>query len=74
MRLLIATAPEDVAATLARQIVEERLVACANIVPAVRSIYRWQGAIEDDAEALILMKTTADMVGRLTERLVELHP
>ena len=45
--------------TVARTLVEERLAACVNIVPAVRSIYRWEGAIHDDAEALAIIKTTA---------------
>lgn len=69
------TAPtSEVAAQLGRTLVEERLAACANIVPGLRSIYRWQGAVHDDAEVLILIKTTAAAQARLTQRIVELHP
>ena len=64
MRLIISTISENDAPRVARCLVEERLVACVNIVPAVRSIYSWQGKIEDDSEALMLMKTTAETVRR----------
>jgi len=74
MRLLISTAPPDEAAELARRLVEERLVACVNILPGARSIYRWQGEICDDGEAVLLMKTEQARVSELTARLVELHP
>jgi periplasmic divalent cation tolerance protein len=74
MRLVISTAPPDKAAELARQLVEERLAACVNILPGARSIYRWQGEICDDGEAVLLMKTERERVTDLTARLVELHP
>jgi periplasmic divalent cation tolerance protein len=74
MRLLISTAPPDKAADLARRLVEERLAACVNILPGARSIYRWQGEICDDGEAVLLMKTEQARVAELTARLVELHP
>ena len=54
MRLIIATAPGDIAPELARTLVEGRLAACVNIVQKVRSIYYWKGKIEDDEEALML--------------------
>jgi periplasmic divalent cation tolerance protein len=54
--------------------VEERLAACVNIVPAVRSIYSWQGKIEDDSEALLLIKTRAELMENLTQRIRSLHP
>ena len=74
MRLVIATAPADAAKDLARKLVEERLVACVNIVPKVQSIYRWEGKIEDDEEALMLIKTTSKMIAPVSSRLKELHP
>ena len=74
MRIVLSTAPPEVAPELARALVEERLAACVNIVPAVRSIYQWQGELCDDAEALLVAKTSAARVPALTERLVELHP
>jgi periplasmic divalent cation tolerance protein len=74
MRLIIATAPSDAAPELARTLVEGRLAACVNIVPKVRSIYYWKGKIEDDQEALMLIKTTSEKMDSLTMRLKELHP
>lgn len=73
--LVYVTAPNaDVAATLARALVEERLAACGNIVPGLRSIYAWQGEIHDDAEVLLLLKTRAARVPALAARVVALHP
>lgn len=74
-RIVFTTLPSaEQAAALARTLVEEGLAACGNVVPAVRSIYRWQGKLQDDAEALLLLKTRADLVAALESRLRELHP
>ena len=73
--LCLCTCPDDEAATrLAEALVGERLAACANILPGLRSVYRWQGAIQRDAETLLLIKTTADRYPALQARLPELHP
>lgn len=73
--LALSTAPDgETAARIARALVEERLAACVNLVPAVRSIYRWQGRVEDDAEVLLVIKTRAERVDALAERLRALHP
>ena len=75
VRVVLSTFPDEAkAAEIAHALVTERLVACVNIVPAVRSIYRWQGAISDERETLAVMKTTVDRVPALTQRLRELHP
>jgi len=75
LRVAFATAPDaDVAARIARTLVEERLVACANLVANVRSIYRWQGNVEDEGEVMLVLKTRADRIGALAERLRALHP
>jgi periplasmic divalent cation tolerance protein len=75
VRVAFATAPDwDTAARIARALVEERLAACANLVPGVRSIYRWQGRVEDAAEVLMVLKTRADRVDALGDRLRALHP
>jgi len=55
-------------------LVEERLAACVNVVPGLRSLYRWQGKVHEDAEALLLLKTTAARYQALQERLRALHP
>ncbi|MCC6646018.1 MAG: divalent-cation tolerance protein CutA [Polyangiaceae bacterium] len=75
VRVLVSTAPsEEVAARIARALVERRLVACVNLVPRVRSVYRWQGEVHDDAETLMLMKTTPARAPEVAEALRELHP
>ena len=74
-RVVLCTVPnEEVGAGLARQLVEERLVACVNIVPGVRSIYRFKGVIEDDRELLLVLKTSAARYAALETRIRALHP
>ena len=73
--LVFTTLPSaDKAAELAKALVEERLAACANLLPAVRSIYRWQGKLQDENEVLVLLKTRAEHLERLKLRILELHP
>lgn len=73
--VVLVTAPsEDVAVTLARTLVEERLIACANLVPKIRSIYRWEGAIHDEPEVLLVMKTRSEGFAGLAARITALHP
>ncbi len=73
--LVIFTTWPDVekARAAARTLVEEKLAACANIVPGVESIYRWQGAVETSAEALAIFKTTAARYPAFEARLLALH-
>ena len=61
------------AARIARALVEERLAACVNIIPAVQSIYRWQGAIEEATEWTLLIKTRRDLFDRLSAALLRAH-
>jgi periplasmic divalent cation tolerance protein len=67
------TVPRDAAADLARALVDERLAACVNRVDCA-SVYRWEGAIHEDDEAILLAKTTADRYRALVDRVRELHP
>lgn len=64
----------QVADTLARALVNERLAACVQAVANVRSTYRWEGQLEQADEVLLLMKTTADRLDALTARIHALHP
>jgi periplasmic divalent cation tolerance protein len=74
-RLALITAPDaESARRIARALVEERLAACVNLVPGVTSIYRWQGALHEDAEHLLIVKTQANRLAALAERLAVLHP
>ena len=73
--LCLSTCPDtETAAKIARLLVEERLAACVNRLPGVLSTYRWQGEIREDAEVLLLIKTTATRLAALERRLLELHP
>ena len=71
--VMVNTATEDEAVRIARSVVEERLAAAANVVPGLRSFYRWQGKVEDAAEVQVLMKTRRDRLPRLFDRIEELH-
>ena len=74
-QLVLTTLPNaDAAAGLARALVEEKLAACCNIIPAVRSIYRWQDKLHDDNEVLMIIKTRSEQMERLKNRILELHP
>jgi len=70
--LTTATSAEE-AARLGRALVEERLAACATILPGAQSIYRWKEQIESTAEVLLLLKTEVDRLAALEARLHELH-
>lgn len=75
IRLLYCTCPDaDTAQRIARALVEQRLAACVNIVPGLRSIYRWKDAVQDEAECLLLIKTRESRVNALTESIRALHP
>lgn len=65
----------DSAAGVVRRLVDERLVACAQSDPApIRSVYRWRGEVRDEAEVRVTLKTSAERVDALRERLEALHP
>lgn len=73
--LILCTAPNDeVAATLARGIVEAKLAACVSIVPSVRSIYVWKGELEDESEVQLLIKTRRARYEALERWILENHP
>jgi periplasmic divalent cation tolerance protein len=69
-----APAAGDVAAGLARAIVEAQLAACVNIVPAVTSVYRWEGKTQTDTETLMVIKTVAALQDELTAFVRANHP
>ncbi len=74
--LLVFTsfAREEDAARVVRTLVEERLIACGNLLPGARSLYRWKGAIADEREVVVLMKSRKQDWSALVSRLHELHP
>lgn len=75
VKVALITGPDPaVVRGIVRVLVEERLIACGNLVEGATSIYRWQGAVEEAAECLGILKTTAERVPAIERRLAELHP
>lgn len=75
MLLVLTTfANTEDAAGVVRTLVEERLIACGNMLPGVRSLYRWEGNVADQPEVMVLMKTRKQDWTALISRLHELHP
>ena len=73
--LVLCSHPDPVAAeALATALVEQRLAACVNVLPDLRSVYRWEGKIERGREILLLIKTTTDRFDAVKEYLVSVHP
>src|SRR5512138_2638605 len=72
--VLVTTPTPERAAEIARAVVEERLAACGNVVPGLRSIYRWEGKVQDEPEALLVLKTTRARFEALRDRVLALHP
>lgn len=73
--VVLSTFPSpEKAAEVAQILVEEQLAACVNLAPTVRSIYRWDDAIQDETETLAIIKTVRERYEQLASRLVALHP
>ena len=72
--VVYVTAPnEDEAAGIARSLVELKLASCVNIIKDIRSIYRWQGTLQDDSEVLMIIKTREELFDPLTVEVKKLH-
>ena len=73
--IILCTCPDEATASkLAKGLVSEQLAACVNILPGIRSIYRWDGAVSDDAEVLMVIKSLAARFEALETWLLEHHP
>lgn len=73
--LVHCTCPDaEAAARIAQALVSEHLAACVSMLPGVRSVYRWEGAVEQADEVLLLAKTTVARLDALTARIHTLHP
>lgn len=73
--LVYCTCPEDTtAAQIASALVEERLAACANRIPAMSSTFRWQDKVQTNSEVQLILKTTDRVYPALERRILELHP
>ena len=73
--VVFCTCPDEkTARALAAGLLEEKLAACVNVLPGIRSIYRWQDEVKDDSEVLMVVKTTQPNLERLTQWLEHHHP
>lgn len=71
--VLITTGSEEEAEAVAKALLEDRLIACANLIGSIRSLYRWKGEICDDRETLMICKTERDLFAALSERVKAVH-
>ena len=73
--LILSTCPDaETATALSRSLVEKKLAACVNIVPGIRSIYRWQGAVNNDQEVMLVIKSLSSCYEELESWILENHP
>ena len=72
--VLTTVASDDEAVALVRGLLERRLIACGTILPAARSIYRWNDRVADEVEVVVLLKTRAERLEALEPAFAELHP
>ncbi|MEZ4316108.1 MAG: divalent-cation tolerance protein CutA [Myxococcota bacterium] len=73
MVVVLCNCPPAEAGPLARTLVEERLAACVNVLPGVTSVYTWEGAVHEDSEHTLVIKTPDDRVSALADRIRALH-
>ena len=71
--IYVTASSKDEALKIARAVVEERLAACANVFQPITSIYWWQGKLQEEGETSFILKTRADLVDALTQRVKALH-
>ena len=74
IRIVFVTAPAKAAETLARRLLQERLIACANLLPGVKSLFWWQGRLDQARETLLVLKAPARNIRKLLARVKALHP
>lgn len=70
----VTTPDAETATKIAKLCVEDRLAACANILPTMHAVFWWAGEVQSDSEAVLILKTEMDLFEKLRERVVELHP
>ncbi len=71
--IYITTSGEEESKLIAKTLLEERTVACANIIPSMKSFYWWEGEIEEDTESILILKTRSDKLDTLIKRVKDLH-
>ncbi|HHY00539.1 MAG: divalent-cation tolerance protein CutA [Methanobacterium sp.] len=69
----ITTSDSEEAQQIAKNLLKEKIIACANIIPVMESIYWWEGELEEDVESILLVKTSSKLVNKVIERVKEIH-
>ena len=72
--LVLVSCPAEKDEEIALALIESRLAACVNIIPRMKSIYHWQGKVQQDHESMLLIKCSTDNYPALQERILEIHP
>lgn len=72
--LVQVSCPPDHADSISCNLVESGLASCINVIPAVKSIYRWKGKLQQDNESLLLIKCSADSYSLLEKHILDIHP
>jgi len=72
--IYVTVPTEEAARMIARAVVEDRLAACANILPGMQSLYHWKGEVQEAREAVLIFKTRSSLFQALEARVRELHP
>ena len=73
--IAVTTCPTlEIATQLANSVVEQRLAACVNIIPSIKSVYKWKGKIENDDESILIIKTMKQQLASLEKLILRLHP
>ena len=71
--IYVTAGSKDEALSIGRLLVEERLAACANVIPGTTAIYWWEGKVQEGAEAVLILKTRSDLVDAATARIRSVH-
>jgi periplasmic divalent cation tolerance protein len=71
--IYITTSGVEEAKKIAKTLLNEHLVACANIIPVMESLYWWEGSLEEDVESILLVKTSSELVDKVIDRVGEIH-
>ncbi|MGB9837227.1 divalent-cation tolerance protein CutA [Methanothermobacter sp.] len=71
--IYITTSGQEESGRIGRKLVEERLAACVNIIPSIKSFYHWEGSLEEDEESVLIVKTTGELSRQIIKRVRELH-
>lgn len=73
--IAVTTCPTlEIATQLANEVVEQQLAACVNIIPSIKSVYKWKDKIEHDDESLLIIKTVKQQLASLEKLILRLHP